>query len=131
MTGRPPLPDDKRKKLITLRLAPELVDAMRYPGKGWQRYVESALRQFFMGPKLEEKEGIAVEVEKGPGYDWAVTYRWEDGTTGTMSVFGVVSIDKAIQEARWSLEPLRLPGGGFTHDMLFDIIGAWRMDVKP
>jgi hypothetical protein len=44
-----------------------------------------------------------MEITKRPGHDWFVTYRWEDDEPEMMSIFGVMTIEEAIQEARFSL----------------------------
>ncbi len=49
---------------------------------------------------------MGIQIEKRPGHDWLVTYRWEDGEPETMSVFGVMTIEEAIEEARFSLSPI-------------------------
>ncbi len=47
---------------------------------------------------------MTTEFEKGPGHDWIVFYRDADEPeTLSMSVFGVLTIEEAVQEARWSL----------------------------
>ena len=45
-----------------------------------------------------------MRIEKGPGWDWAVTYQWEDQEADIVSVFGCLTIEEAIKEARYSLE---------------------------
>jgi hypothetical protein len=72
---------------------------------------------------------MGIEVEKGPGYDWSVTYRWEDGKIDTLSVFGVLTIEKAIEEAHDSLMPFKFPDGSMSEDMLYDLVAAKRLDV--
>lgn len=47
-----------------------------------------------------------MRIEKRPGHDWIVTFCWEDGEPETMSVFGVMTIEDAVKEARYSLEPI-------------------------
>lgn len=42
----------------------------------------------------------------GPGYDWEVAYRFDDGEPGTMRVFGQIRVEDAISEARFSLDGL-------------------------
>lgn len=44
------------------------------------------------------------KIEKGPGWDWLVTYQWEDGQTDAIAVFGFIKIEDAIAEARYSLD---------------------------
>jgi hypothetical protein len=50
---------------------------------------------------LEDTEVIIV---KGAGYDWVVTFRWEEDEPETMSVFGVLTVEDAVREARYSLD---------------------------
>ena len=45
-----------------------------------------------------------MKIVKRPGHDWLVTYRWEDEEPETMSVFGVMTIEEATAEARFSLD---------------------------
>ena len=45
-----------------------------------------------------------MKIEKAPGWDWAVTFEWEDGGQDVMSVFGCITIEDAIKEARYSLD---------------------------
>jgi hypothetical protein len=46
-----------------------------------------------------------MEIEKSPGYDWDVDYEDVDveGGTQTMSIFGKMTIEEAVAEARFSL----------------------------
>jgi hypothetical protein len=60
-----------------------------------------------------------MKINKGPGWDWAVHYEWEDGTTDTVSVFGQLKIEDAIREARYALEGT---------DMGYAILAARRID---
>jgi hypothetical protein len=60
-----------------------------------------------------------MEIEKGLGWDWAVHYEREDGTTDVVSVFGQLIIEDAIREARFSLEGT---------DMGYAILAARRLD---
>lgn len=46
--GRPPV-GDQPKQQVTMRLAPELLSAMRNTGPGWQVRAEEALRRAFVG----------------------------------------------------------------------------------
>lgn len=48
-----------------------------------------------------------IQITKSPGYDWTVDYEWEDGTRDGMEVFGVLTVEDAIREARFSLEGSR------------------------
>ncbi len=45
-----------------------------------------------------------MKIEKGPGYDWLVTYQFDDEPIETMSVFGQIRIEDAIAEARFSFD---------------------------
>lgn len=45
-----------------------------------------------------------MQIEKGPGWDWAVTYQWEDEEPEVLGVFGCITIEDAIKEARYSLD---------------------------
>jgi hypothetical protein len=45
---------------------------------------------------------MAEDVTKGPGYDWLVTAEFEDGSTDDVAVYGCITIEKAIEEARYS-----------------------------
>ena len=140
--GRPPLDAADRKRLVSFRVPPVLIEKMRSTGKGWQTRAVEALNTEFAKPMPPGKNlkyigdgwyassGEKVEIEKGPGWDWSVLYRWEDGTTDIVSVFGVLTAEMAIQEARWSLEPLKMPNGEMRHNMLFDILGVWRDDSR-
>ena len=49
--GRPPKPDAERKRQITLRIDPVLLESMRASGKGWQSRVEDVLRSEYLGKK--------------------------------------------------------------------------------
>ena len=49
--GRPPKLESERKRQVTLRLDPELLDSMRASGKGWQGRVEGILRSEYLGKK--------------------------------------------------------------------------------
>jgi uncharacterized protein (DUF4415 family) len=41
--GRPPKPEGERKVLVSLRLAPEIVEWFRATGPGWQSRIEELL----------------------------------------------------------------------------------------
>lgn len=43
-----------------------------------------------------------TSIEKRPGWDWAITYDFGAEGQSVMSVFGCVTIEEAIREARWS-----------------------------
>ena len=45
--GRPPKPDDERKKQVTLRLSQDVLSAARETGSGWQARVDDVLRAAF------------------------------------------------------------------------------------
>ena len=47
--GRPIKPVAERKRHVSLRLQPSLIEAARATGPGWQRRAEQALRREFMG----------------------------------------------------------------------------------
>lgn len=43
--GRPPLAPERRKRQVTLRLSPEVIDHFKATGPGWQTRIEEALRR--------------------------------------------------------------------------------------
>jgi uncharacterized protein (DUF4415 family) len=43
--GRPPKAEEERKVLISLRLAPDIVEWFRATGPGWQSRIEELLRR--------------------------------------------------------------------------------------
>lgn len=43
--GRPPLPADQKKRRVTLYLDPDVIDALKKDGKGWQTRANAALRR--------------------------------------------------------------------------------------
>lgn len=47
--GRPPKPVEERKQQVTMRFAPDLLQALRDTGPGWQTRVEEVLRREFLG----------------------------------------------------------------------------------
>lgn len=47
--GRPAKAPGERKQRVTLRLAPDLLEAARASGRGWQTRAEEALRREFLG----------------------------------------------------------------------------------
>lgn len=53
---------------------------------------------------------ITVTYDKGPGWDWTLTYQDEEGVQ-TMTVFGVKTIDEALEEGRRSFHPKFNPDG--------------------
>lgn len=42
--GRPPLPEDRKKRRVTLHLDPDVLERLREGGKGWQTRANAALR---------------------------------------------------------------------------------------
>jgi uncharacterized protein (DUF4415 family) len=46
--GRPPLPPEQRRKMVGIRLSPDVVDALRATGPNWQRRADDALRNAFV-----------------------------------------------------------------------------------
>jgi uncharacterized protein (DUF4415 family) len=47
--GRPALPAEARKRSVTLRLSPDVLDALRQSGRGWQSRVDDILRKAMVG----------------------------------------------------------------------------------
>lgn len=47
--GRPPLPEGERKKQVTMLLDPDVLDALKKDGKGWQTRANAALRKAVLG----------------------------------------------------------------------------------
>lgn len=47
--GRPVLPPELRKKQVTLRLSPDVLEALRRSGRGWQSRVDDILRKAVQG----------------------------------------------------------------------------------
>ncbi len=43
--GRPPLPEDARKRRVTLYLDPDVVERLKAGGRGWQTRANAALRR--------------------------------------------------------------------------------------
>jgi len=43
------------------------------------------------------------EFVKSPGWDWTITYIDDEDARQEMAVFGVVTIEEALKEARFSL----------------------------
>ncbi len=43
--GRPPMPEEQRKKRVTLYLDPDVLARLRADGKGWQTRANAALRK--------------------------------------------------------------------------------------
>jgi uncharacterized protein (DUF4415 family) len=46
--GRPALPEGARKEKVNLRLSPDVVNALRETGPGWQGRADEALRKAFV-----------------------------------------------------------------------------------
>ena len=46
--GRPPLAANERKAKVNLRLSPEVLEALRATGAGWQTRADEALRKAFV-----------------------------------------------------------------------------------
>lgn len=44
-----------------------------------------------------------MQFEKAPGYDWVIEYQFDEGEPESMSVFGCMTAEKALEEARYSL----------------------------
>jgi uncharacterized protein (DUF4415 family) len=49
--GRPPKAAEERKRQVTMRFAPDLLEAMRATGPGWQVRAEKVLRRAFAAKK--------------------------------------------------------------------------------
>ena len=43
--GRPRLPDSQRKKRVSLHLDPDVIEALKKDGKGWQTRANAKLRE--------------------------------------------------------------------------------------
>lgn len=43
--GRPPLSEAERKRRVTMYLDPDVIDALKKDGKGWQTRANAALRK--------------------------------------------------------------------------------------
>lgn len=52
--GRPPKPAEERKRQVTLRMAPDVIEAARASGRGWQVRAEKALRHEFLGENSDK-----------------------------------------------------------------------------
>ena len=46
--GRPAIAADQRKAKVNLRLSPDVLEALRATGNGWQTRVDKALRKAFV-----------------------------------------------------------------------------------
>lgn len=51
LTGRPPSPPERLKVSTTLRLDPDVLEAIKATGKGWQTRVNQELRERYIGKK--------------------------------------------------------------------------------
>lgn len=47
--GRPPLPPGAAKRAVSIRLSPDVLDALRASGPGWQTRVDAILRKALVG----------------------------------------------------------------------------------
>lgn len=47
--GRPPIAPEARKRSTTLRLSPDVLDALRAGGPGWQTRADAILRKALLG----------------------------------------------------------------------------------
>ncbi|MGU9979685.1 hypothetical protein ACJ4V0_06550 [Phreatobacter sp. HK31-P] len=62
--------------------------------------------------------------EKPPGHDWVIFYKADDAPdTQAMTVFGVMTIEKAVEEARWSLDPSGEKGD-------YELLAIQRLDFE-
>lgn len=64
-----------------------------------------------------------TEFVKSPIYDWTVTAEYESGSTAEVLIGGQITIEDAIQEARYSLSASEL----FGELTPYAIIGAERI----
>lgn len=71
-----------------------------------------------------------IEIEKGPGHDWCARYRYDDGFEDTISIFGVLTMEKAVEEARYSLEGFKDADGKSCAVMPYDLLAVWRADFE-
>lgn len=55
--GRPPKAAGERKRQVTLRMSPDVIEAARSTGRGWQVRAEEALRREFLGGQTAAKAG--------------------------------------------------------------------------
>ncbi|MBX3576619.1 MAG: hypothetical protein KF723_05385 [Rhizobiaceae bacterium] len=78
-----------------------------------------------MANKFRVVKGLTFDqIEKAPGWDWVVFYLDADNPEIlSMSVFGQMTPEKAIEEARFSLE-----AGGGSSD--YEILGLIRADKQ-
>jgi len=51
-----------------------------------------------------------MEIEKAPGWDWVAIYQDGDEPVETMSIFGCMTIEKATEEAHYSLDTSHFTG---------------------
>jgi len=61
--GRPPV-GERPKQQVTMRLAPEVLSAMRNTGPGWQVRAEDALRRAFVESDLDRAHAKALNLRK-------------------------------------------------------------------
>lgn len=52
--GRPPIPMSDRKVPVKIRYDPDVVEAFRQTGKGWQTRMNQALRQYLKEHDVQE-----------------------------------------------------------------------------
>ncbi len=69
-----------------------------------------------------------MKIGKAPGHDWTVTFRWEDGEPELMSVFGAMTIEKAVKEARYSHDPDDPNDPDWPS---YEILAIVRADIEP
>jgi uncharacterized protein (DUF4415 family) len=55
--GRPALPPERRKQMVSVRIAPEIIAFYKTPGRGWNARMEAALRA---GMKTKASASLAV-----------------------------------------------------------------------
>lgn len=61
--GRPPKPVEERKRQVTLRMSPDLIDAARATGRGWQVRAEEVLRREFLGSQAAAEAGAKASTK--------------------------------------------------------------------
>jgi hypothetical protein len=65
-----------------------------------------------------------MQFEKGPGHDWYIEYQFDDDERQEMSVFGCMTAEKALEEARFSLNGLNNMNVG-----TYEILAVRRSDT--
>jgi len=65
--GRPAKPEAERKQQVTLRLSPDVRDAMRSAGPGWMGRAEAVLRREFTNRAAAREPGTDLIARKGIG----------------------------------------------------------------